>query len=122
VISRSPILVGLGITCLVAGAVVLFFTIMVIRFDANDGLYAFHRSFDPNSDRGGQAQMTYSDLYHWADFVGHQRNHYALAFYYTLAAVFLLTGALFTIWAIDRGRLKRAMKECTKPKDALDGE
>jgi hypothetical protein len=117
---ESKILIGLGIICLLAAAVVLAFTRTVIRYAAADDLYLLTR-YDPNSEYFRSARLGYDDLYRWTNHLVRHRNHFGFQFFYTLAASLLITGVLLTAWATDRHRLKRMPHNSARPKDTTNG-
>jgi hypothetical protein len=104
---RSGILIGLGIAALLFGVAVLVFTTKVLRWVAQDDVHVLTTRYDPNGDPVYQPMRTYENLYEWTERLVHHRNHFAMAFHYTLGASCVVIGLLLIAWTVDRERLRR---------------
>lgn len=104
---RSAIMIGLSIATLLIGSAVIVFTAGVMRRAMQNDSYLLMRDYDPNGQAADQPSERYGNLYTWTEHLIHQRNHYGLAFHYTLGASCIIAGLATIAWAVDRERLRR---------------
>ena len=103
----SKILGGVALVAILAGMVIILFTVIVLRFVAHDDVYILETRYAPNGDAVYEVYRTYDGLYQWTEHVVHDRNRYALLFHYATGAGFLMIGAVLGGWSLDRVRLSR---------------